>query len=246
MEETETEVPDKVDMPEEQTSLPKEHTSLPEGTIEAIPISDLKTRLHEKIEMLKQKRETANPKKIQKVKSRKEKKQKQKKKERKNNTHISPSSGVKPSEKPLENSVTPEVSFSAFAFPEKTVTKKPTTTQLLKKTEIKQKKLLDLEKNDSEKLKSILENEKWSTAMKKSQGVKIKDDPKLLKKTLKLEEKKKKKSAKDWQDRINQQKLTTKRRIEKRNENLKNRKDAKQGKAKKKRPGFEGKMVKRK
>lgn len=44
----------------------------------------------------------------------------------------------------------------------------------------------------------IHEKESWSKALKKAEGEKIKDDPKLLKKTIKKKIMKKKKSEKVW------------------------------------------------
>jgi hypothetical protein len=42
------------------------------------------------------------------------------------------------------------------------------------------------------------EKESWSKAIKRAEGEKVKDDPKLLKKTIKKKNMKKKKSEKVW------------------------------------------------
>lgn len=72
----------------------------------------------------------------------------------------------------------------------------------------------------------MIKTQNWDNAMKKASGEKIKDDPKLLKKTLKRQENKKKKSAKEWKHRLNENK------------------DDKNGNNKRQRPGFEGKNKK--
>lgn len=73
-------------------------------------------------------------------------------------------------------------------------------------------------------------------------GEKVKDDPKLLKKTLKREQKQKEKSGREWVDRKHTVQKGIQDRQKKRQDNLQARKDSKKaGKNGKKRPGFEGK-----
>jgi hypothetical protein len=57
-----------------------------------------------------------------------------------------------------------------------------------------------------------------------SQGVKVKDDPKLLRKTLKREEKKREKSAKAWAERKKSQFNEMKARLDARNDHVRDRK----------------------
>jgi len=86
----------------------------------------------------------------------------------------------------------------------------------------------------------------WSSAERRAAGEKVLDDPKLLKKAMKLQEKKRKKGAEAWEKRTAQEKETVKAKQDKRSGNLKARKDAKTerriAKRQKKmlRPGFEG------
>ncbi|CAD5124961.1 DgyrCDS13203 [Dimorphilus gyrociliatus] len=117
--------------------------------------------------------------------------------------------------------------------------------KLLKRVEKNKQKLQKLKETDSVKAKTVEEKEKWRKVMDKAKGVKVKDDEKLLKKSLKRKEKKKDKSGKEWKKRKDAEKQKLDQRIKKRNENLKKRKEGrikkKVNKAKKKGriiPGF--------
>jgi len=75
------------------------------------------------------------------------------------------------------------------------------------------------------------------TALLRAEGIKIKNNPNLLKKSLKREAKQKQKSTDAWKDRSAKVKKQLKERQEKRTKNIAEKK----GKKKKKgRPGFEG------
>lgn len=108
---------------------------------------------------------------------------------------------------------------------------------------------------------SLKESDQWKSLMSQAEGVKVKDDEKLLKKALKRKDKQKLRSETEWKDRKQVVKDTIAARAKKREANLKARKDnkgkkgknqpklrkfsgviKKGGKAKdgKKRPGFEG------
>ena len=58
-----------------------------------------------------------------------------------------------------------------------------------------------------------------------AQGIKVKDDPKKLKKLIKAKEKKKKKSQKEWAGRVKEQKQGTKEKQQQRTKNMKEHKD---------------------
>ncbi|KAH0542363.1 hypothetical protein FGG08_003208 [Glutinoglossum americanum] len=103
---------------------------------------------------------------------------------------------------------------------------------------------------DEEKLKEIEEKDLWLNACKRAHGEKIKDDSVLLSKTLKRKEKVKKKSEKEWKERIDGVDKGKVMRQKKRDENLRKRREEKSSKGKGKvgksgkkvqrRPGFEG------
>ncbi|WEJ94536.1 hypothetical protein PSN45_002025 [Yamadazyma tenuis] len=131
----------------------------------------------------------------------------------------------------------------------------------LQKLERKKSKLASLTPEQQAK---ELEKEKWQRVMSQAEGVKVKDDEKLLKKALKRKEKQKLKSEIEWQERKRFVKDTIAAKIKKRDENLRLRREnrgkkSKQqvrlkkftgianktggknaGNAKKKRAGFEG------
>ncbi|CAI4045160.1 hypothetical protein N7582_003452 [Saccharomyces uvarum] len=125
-----------------------------------------------------------------------------------------------------------------------------------------QLKLLEAKKNKMEgkdELEQIKlkEKEKWQKAMLQAEGVRIKDDEKLLRKAIKRKETQKRKSAFEWKERKQVVEDTISERQKRREENLRIRKDNrgkkknKQEKMKrkyvgsagpKKRAGFEGRL----
>lgn len=119
----------------------------------------------------------------------------------------------------------------------------------LAKVEAQKKRLAGL---DDAKRKEVLEKETWLAARRKAEGEKVHNDESLLKKAVKRKEKAKKKSEKEWNDRVQGVQKAQKQRQQKREENIRKRKETKQagkggkkkggGKspAKKSRPGFEG------
>ena len=110
---------------------------------------------------------------------------------------------------------------------------------------------------DAEKRANIEEKEAWAHARKRVAGEKEKDDPNLLKKTLKRKQKSKGKSEKAWNERLDGVRKSQEMKQKKREDNLRKRKEEKGVKAKdrkvlgkskgkdgvqkrRKRPGFEG------
>ncbi|KAL1639052.1 hypothetical protein SLS58_008381 [Diplodia intermedia] len=104
---------------------------------------------------------------------------------------------------------------------------------------------------DEDKRKDIESKDSWLNAKKKTHGEKIRDDPNLLKKTLKRSEKQKKKSEQEWTERRENVEKGKEMRQRKREENLRKRREQKGTKPgkkanklkagkKKARPGFEG------
>ncbi|KAF9960154.1 hypothetical protein BGZ72_007841 [Mortierella alpina] len=128
-----------------------------------------------------------------------------------------------------------EVRFSKFEFEGLQKKKRgPTDAQgQLKMVEAHKEKLAALQVADPEKASALKEKDTWRKALQLAQGEKVKDDVKLLKKTIKREETFKKKSSKEWGERkstVSKQKDTKQKRRE---ENLKSRIDAAKNKGKK-------------
>jgi len=103
---------------------------------------------------------------------------------------------------------------------------------------------------DDAKRDDIEEKDLWLNARKRAHGERIRDDTSLLKKTLKRKDKQKKKSEKEWNERIEGVQKSQAMRQKKREGNLAKRREEKGSKGKKKgaskkgkpkaRPGFEG------
>jgi len=141
-----------------------------------------------------------------------------------------------------------DIKFSTFDFS----TGKPQPSYLVKKKrkkadvllqEAEQKMLLMEKIKNTEEGKKLLQDESWKKVYMKATGQKVKDNPKLIKQSMKKEEKKKQKSASAWEERKGAEEKKKADKQAKRTENIKNRKIAKKtGKPikKQKRPGFEG------
>jgi len=123
--------------------------------------------------------------------------------------------------------------------------KRPKLPQLLKQAE-SQKQLLEELKNSQEK--EELKNQAYNKMFKQAQGIKVRDDPKLIKRSIKRQKIKRKKSAIQWKERkdaeAQQQKNRQKQRAENIRKHLEMKRDKKKGKKVTKRPGFEGRKKK--
>jgi len=118
----------------------------------------------------------------------------------------------------------------------------------LKAAEAKKARLAEM---DPEKRAELEEKDRWLNAKKRAHGERVRDDTSLLKKALKRKETAKKKSEREWKERLDtvsqmkekqqnkREENLRKRREEKGNKGSKNKKPAGGGK-KKARPGFEG------
>lgn len=97
-----------------------------------------------------------------------------------------------------------------------------------------------LEAMDPAKRAEIEEKDMWLNAKKKAHGERVRDDTSLLKKALKRKAAAKRKSEREWKERLEGVAKAKEMRQQKREENLrKRREEKKKGKAKA-RPGFEG------
>ncbi|KAL6255080.1 hypothetical protein P5V15_013415 [Pogonomyrmex californicus] len=144
-----------------------------------------------------------------------------------------------PKPKPIFNSEGKMV-FSKFDFSEIGVKKKLPKNRndpkkVLQQLQQKKEKLKQLEDSgNKEKVEDIKEKDAWKSALAKASGEKIKDDPELLKRTIKRNEQRKKHSAKKWNTRIEKQEKSKQERQEKRRENImKKKKEKKMNKLKK-------------
>jgi hypothetical protein len=131
--------------------------------------------------------------------------------------------------------------FSKFEFGEPISKKKnPDLRSTLKKVDAKKENLECLKQSDQAKAEQLIKKEGWKKAIQLAEGLKVKDDPKLIRKSLKREEKRKEKSAKQWKERMD---ISDKDKQRRQNERLKHLQERHADKniKKKSRAGFEGK-----
>ena len=119
-------------------------------------------------------------------------------------------------------------SFSRFDFsgvttePESKKTKK-NYKALLAKAEAKEKKLQEMVAEDEEKGGALEEKKRWCKAVKMARGEKVKDDPSLLRKTMKRLEKKKQSNTRKWKERVRGEQERREAREKRRKQNIKER-----------------------
>ncbi|KAJ8734135.1 hypothetical protein PYW07_014686 [Mythimna separata] len=206
--------------------------------------------LEEKLEKIKSQNKFSFKNKLQKKSLSSKMKKKMKKTERLNKTKVKPvvdapfAEMLKSSaeEKPKVNIAKPvfnnegKLVFSKFDFAN--VGKK----ERVNKAEKDPKKILENlkqqedrfkqleEKEDTGKVKEIKEKIAWKNVLQKAEGQKIKDDPILLKKSIKKMDQKKKQSKKQWDTRIQNVAQKKDERQKKRTENIAKKKKEKKSK----------------
>lgn len=208
--------------------------------VKSADLGDLRSRLHQKIELLRGKRKAnhypSNDKNIERPK----KKSKSEVKSHKKNKAISGINSDKPknlaqSKKQVLNE-NGEVVFSKFDFTrdvEGTITfegKAKNYKKLLASAEARKKKVDGLKAVDANKAKEVQQEINWQNAIEKAEGIKQKNDPSLLKKTIKRKEKLKQKHRKEWKERTEMQKKQIEERQKMRKKHIRERIDAKKNK----------------
>ncbi|XP_025204526.1 surfeit locus protein 6 homolog [Melanaphis sacchari] len=118
------------------------------------------------------------------------------------------------------------------------ITAPPTSTNAkvaLDEIKTKQQMYNELEKSgESDKAKELKQRDAWNNVLAKAEGVKVKDNVDLLKKTIARKERQKKVSATKWEERKNTLEKTKKEKQDKRTNNLLKKKQEKKEKIKKK------------
>lgn len=125
--------------------------------------------------------------------------------------------------------------FSKFEFSEKKNKKnkkeEKDPTKILEKMKEKEANFKELEASGSkDKAMEMKEKEKWAIALKRAKGEKVKDDPELLKKSLREEKHKKLHSKKKWEARILDVQKSKQEKQQKRSDNIGARKTEKKKK----------------
>ncbi|CAK9821798.1 Surfeit locus protein 6 homolog [Anthophora retusa] len=128
-----------------------------------------------------------------------------------------------PRPKPVFNSEGKMV-FSKFDFSEIGTKRKPPKKdpkRMLLDIKQKKEKLREMEQaGEVEKAQNFKEKDAWKSVLAKASGEKVKDDPDLLKRTLKRKEQKKKHSAKKWESRLENVQKGIRERQKKRQDNI--------------------------
>ena len=162
-----------------------------------------------------------------------EKKARKKLMRQKQEKPLKPTNGItkaKPKESPTTKPVfnkEGKMVFSKFDFDEKKPEKtgKKNFKVLLDKAQKDKEKVDKLQETDSDAAKNLKQKQQWQNVLQKAEGIKVKDDPELLKKAMKKREKIKKKSKKNWQERSEKVEAKMKQRQDKRKANIKKKKD---------------------
>lgn len=213
----------------------------------SVTYEELRQRLHRRIEELRAGRGDGS----RFVRKRKEVEKREKKDERKRKRDED-----KEDDNEIKRDIEKEVSEAAKGIEFGKVKLAASTDEILnnnkkKKKLSKEKELeraLQLEeaKKDPEKGEVFTKKHSWKTATERAMGVKVHDNPKLLKKSLQKDKKKHEKSVEKWKQRVETTEKMKRGKQDKRKENIKARIDKKKqtkiDKREKKlmRPGFEG------
>ncbi|KAJ0181081.1 hypothetical protein K1T71_003166 [Dendrolimus kikuchii] len=126
--------------------------------------------------------------------------------------------------------------FSKFEFAnvgkkERVNRKEKDPKKILENLKQQEEKFRHLEETeDNSKVKDMKEKLAWKTLLQKAEGQKVKDDPTLLKKSIKKLEQKKKLSKKQWENRIKNVEQKKEERQKKRKENIGKKKKEKKTK----------------
>ncbi|XVE65740.1 hypothetical protein DITRI_Ditri08aG0023700 [Diplodiscus trichospermus] len=215
----------------------------------SVTYEELRQRLRRKIEELRGGRNTAGSDKGKKKNERNDKNGNvQKKRKRENGAEekkSATSNGKDKLEKDVEEAAK-ELTFSHVKLgdEEKHAKKKKRKLSKLKELEIAMK--LEEAKKDPEKGEVIAKKHSWKAAMDRAAGIKVHDDPKLLKQSIQKEKKRHQKNVEKWNERVETTEKLKAEKQQKRSENIADKIHQKKmqriAKREKKllRPGFEG------
>ena len=214
------------------------------------PLEELRAKLHAKVALLSSNRKVVGDKSKKRRLESKEQENvvKKRKKDHENIKRVNEVEGKLSNGLKQGNSVESKVMFSKFDFATQVSDvrkrkKQKTKKQLLVIAEKTRDKLIELESANTGKAQELKKEIAWKNALKKAEGGKVKDDPKLLKKSLKKKDKQKQKSKLKWNERIKTVEIQKLEKQKLRKQHIQERKESKTGKNKKsktktKKPGF--------
>ncbi|KAF3782684.1 Surfeit locus protein [Nymphaea thermarum] len=170
----------------------------------SVTYEELRQRLHRRIEELRGNRNTRDP-------AAEGKKGKGAKNQQKNQKRGDLGKGEremnagsvrkKPTEKKAEESVG-EFAFGQVKIGGEQVGKKGKKRKGSKVQELERAKRLKQAMDDPEKGARVSKRHSWSAALSRAEGVKVHDDPRLLKQSIKKEKRRQQKSSKKWKERM--------------------------------------------
>ncbi|KAJ7957081.1 Surfeit locus protein 6 [Quillaja saponaria] len=216
---------DKLNKIDEEEIEMKPQVSGMEGDNRSVTYEELRQRLRHKIEEFRAVRNSGNSNKAEKRNERSEKREIQLKKRKRDtgsgdNKTASGESVDKAEKDAAEASKGLMFSHVKLVNDEKQGKKK---RKLSKVKELERAKKLEEAKNDPEKGDSIAQKLAWKTAMSRARGIKVHDDPKLLKKSLQKEKKRHEKNAEKWKGRVETREHKKAEKQKKRSENISER-----------------------
>ncbi|OMO95303.1 Surfeit locus 6 [Corchorus olitorius] len=218
------------------------------GEERSVTYEELRERLRKKIEELRGTRNTAGG--SDKGKKKKNEKKGNVEKKRKRDGGVEEKKGTDNNDKDkIEKDVeeaAKELTFSHVKLGDEEKHGKKKKRKLSKQKELENALKLQEAKNDPEKGEAIAKKHSWRAALDRAAGIKVHDDPKLLKQSIQKEKKKHQKNVQKWNERVETTEKLKSEKQQKRSENItgkihekKMRRIAKREK-KLLRPGFEG------
>ncbi|CAN4083647.1 unnamed protein product [Withania somnifera] len=219
-----------------------EENDNPNNENSSVTYEELRQRLRRKIEMLRGNRGDGENSERNKVNQRKRSEIDASKNRKRGEEEGEEDNGDDNGGKELTSSVEKEIEFGKIKIGDEN-DKKKKKKRVSKAKELERLKRLEKVKREN---RMLADKEAWKVAEKKAMGVKVFDNPKLLKESMKKEKRRKEKSSKKWKERMETTEKLMNERQQKRRDNIagkamekKMRKVAK-GEKKLMRPGFEG------
>jgi len=243
---------DKANEGEEEEDVVKPFVSELDGDDRSVTYEELRQRLHRKLEGFRSTRNCADPEKAAKKREDRDAKRgyhyqdnKRKRDDETNESKPAPDENLQEKVKKDAAEASKELVFGHVKLQDEEMLGKK--RKISKHMELERaKKLEELKKNDPEKGEAIAKKEAWKAAMDRASGIKVHDDPKLIKKSIHKGKKKQEKNAEKWEERVQSRDQLKAEKQKKRSDNIAERindkKMRKIAKREKKllRPGFEG------
>lgn len=237
---------------EEEEDVVKPFVSGLDGDDRSVTYEELRQRLHRKLEGFRSTRNCADPEKAAKKREDRDTKRgyhyqdnKRKRDDATDESKPEPDEKLQEKVKKDATEASKQLVFGHVKLQDEEMLGKKRKISKHKELE-RAKKLEELKKNDPEKGEAIAKKEAWKAAMDRASGIKVHDDPKLIKKSIHKVKKQQEKNAEKWEERVQSRDQLKAEKQKKRSDNIAERindkKMRKIAKREKKllRPGFEG------